>query len=84
MQKNEGKAGSAGKVLPLNLNNAPTPGILTETNLLEPDAVLPVGANIRSDGELGDTVSAMGGNGRSNGERGGVLQRHFFPRGWSS
>ena len=66
--------GSAGKILPLNSNNAPTPGILTKNNPLEPDAVLPVGANGRSDGEPGDAVSAIGGNGRSDGERGGVLQ----------
>ena len=33
-----------------------------------------MGANVRSDGELGDAVSAMGGNGRSDAEWGGVLQ----------
>ena len=48
--------------------------------LLEPYAVLPVGANGRSDGEPGDAVSAMGGNGRSDGEWGGVLQ-HVAGRG---
>ena len=34
MEKDDGKAGSAGKILPLNSNNAPTPGILTKKNYL--------------------------------------------------
>ena len=82
-QKNEGKARSAGKILPLNSNNAPTPAILTGKNLLEPDAVLPVGANGRSDGEWGGLLQHIAGRigvQQPAVVQGGVLQH----AGWGS
>ena len=44
-QEEEGKAGGAGKILPLNSNNAQTTGIPTEENQLEPDDVPDGGGN---------------------------------------